>query len=92
MRSEAMRHIHRAWRNPALPLLNFESVAPMSEANSPSGDQGLDAGPKPPPEAGTETGLGVVAPGMEMSEANEVTRWEASLPAHRRNTENVRLP
>jgi hypothetical protein len=26
-RSEAMRHIHRAWRNPALPLLNFESVA-----------------------------------------------------------------
>ena len=27
MMSEAMRHIHRAWRNPALPLLQFAPMA-----------------------------------------------------------------
>ena len=49
MMSEAMRHIHRAWRDPTLPLLQFVPVAV---------EQGLEAGLD---EAGLdETGL---APG-----------------------------
>jgi hypothetical protein len=58
-----MRHIHRVWRNPALPLLQFMPSVAVDQKPP-------ETGPETVTGAGTETGLGVVlAPGMETWEA-----------------------
>jgi hypothetical protein len=68
-----MRHVHRAWRNPALPLLQF---APMAVA------QGLEPGLEPGLEAGPD--VGVVWEAADHKHAFTITReFDARSPTTR---------